>query len=117
MDVAAVSFLLTVGFIIILIYVLALWQVFTKAGEDGWKAIIPIYNQYILSKIGNQPVWVFLLLFIPFINIGASLLISLGVAEAFGKSTVVGVLIWLFPYFGYMYLGWGQAEYKAQDQE
>ena len=24
--------------------VVGMWKVFTKAGEEGWKAIIPIYN-------------------------------------------------------------------------
>ena len=31
--------------------VIFLWKIFEKAGEKGWKAIIPIYNVYILFKI------------------------------------------------------------------
>lgn len=34
-----------------IVWVIAMWQVFTKAGEAGWKAIIPFYNTYILYKI------------------------------------------------------------------
>ena len=31
--------------------VIASWKIFEKAGEAGWKSIIPIYNVYILFKI------------------------------------------------------------------
>ena len=36
------------------IYVLQIigwWKIFTKAGEAGWKSLIPLYNLYILYKI------------------------------------------------------------------
>lgn len=29
------------------------WRIFSKAGEGGWKILIPIYNTYILFKIAN----------------------------------------------------------------
>ncbi len=32
-----------------------LWKTFTKAGVAGWKAIIPVYNFYLLFKIAWQP--------------------------------------------------------------
>lgn len=35
----------------LVVYIAAMWRVFTKAGEAGWKAIIPIYNTYIMFKI------------------------------------------------------------------
>ena len=28
--------------------VVALWKVFEKAGEKGWKALIPVYNFWVL---------------------------------------------------------------------
>ena len=42
------------GVIALAIYVLlviAMWRIFTKAGEAGWKSLIPIYNVYIWYKI------------------------------------------------------------------
>lgn len=36
------------------IYVLQIigwWKIFTKAGEAGWKSLIPLYNLYILYNI------------------------------------------------------------------
>ena len=31
--------------------IVATWKLFEKAGYDGWKALIPVYNLYILLKI------------------------------------------------------------------
>lgn len=33
-----------VGFVWWLLHVVAAWRIFTKAGEAGWKSIIPIYS-------------------------------------------------------------------------
>lgn len=34
--------------------IIGMWLVFEKAGERGWKAIVPFYNMYILFKIGER---------------------------------------------------------------
>ncbi len=34
-----------------IIMVIANWRIFTKAGEAGWKSIIPFLNTYVLFKI------------------------------------------------------------------
>ena len=34
-----------------IIKVIAHWRIFSKAGEPGWKSLIPIYNNYISYKI------------------------------------------------------------------
>ncbi len=41
--------LLLIGLYVLL--VIAYWKMFTKAGEAGWKSIIPLYNIYIAFKI------------------------------------------------------------------
>lgn len=38
------------------------WKIFEKAGEKGWKCIIPIYGQYILFKIMGAKTWFWILL-------------------------------------------------------
>lgn len=45
------------------IVVVCQWKLFTKAGEPGWAAIIPIYNTFVMSKIafGNYN-WAFVFL-------------------------------------------------------
>lgn len=36
-----------IGSIFYIIRIIAGWKVFTKAGESGWKSIIPIYNLFV----------------------------------------------------------------------
>lgn len=43
--------LLVVAVVLIIIYVLAYWMIFRKAGEAGWKALIPIYSTYTAYKL------------------------------------------------------------------
>lgn len=43
------------GLIWTVLTIAGLWKMFTKAGVAGWKAIIPVYNGYILYKIAWQP--------------------------------------------------------------
>lgn len=37
--------------VVLVLSIIFLWKIFEKAGEKGWKALIPIYNTYILFKI------------------------------------------------------------------
>ena len=48
---AYIGVILTIGLVWTIIQIIAWWKIFTKAGEKGWKSIIPIYNQVILYKI------------------------------------------------------------------
>lgn len=47
------GFMLLITVVMLVIYFIALWKLFVKAGEDGWKAIIPIYNTLVMSKIAT----------------------------------------------------------------
>ena len=48
----------------------SMWKLFEKAEQPGWAAIIPIYNTYIMLKIGGKPGWWLLLMFIPILAFG-----------------------------------------------
>ena len=34
--------------------IIGMWLVFEKAGDKGWKAIIPFYNMYTMLKLGDK---------------------------------------------------------------
>lgn len=98
--------------------VVAQWKIFVKAGEEGWKSIIPIYNVIILYKISGLSPWLlllFLLIWVPVVGwiisvtLGIVSMVKLG--KAFNKSTgfIIG-LIFLAPIFE-MILGFGSAQY------
>ncbi len=45
------------GIAVTILLIIAMWKLFKKAGEPGWKALIPIYNAYILFKIAGAKSW------------------------------------------------------------
>lgn len=49
--------MLTVSLIIGVLLIIAGWKIFEKAGEKGWKILIPIYDVYILFKICGLKNW------------------------------------------------------------
>ena len=53
---------LIISLLIALLMIVAMWKVFTKAGQPGWASIIPIYNLYIWCKIVGRPWWWILLM-------------------------------------------------------
>lgn len=97
---------------IVVVSVVAMWKVFTKAGKPGWAALIPIYNTIVLLEVVGRPVWWVVLMFIPFVNIIIWLLIALDLAKAFGKSPAFGVVgLFFFNLIGMLMLAFGSAKY------
>ncbi|MHB0981002.1 MAG: DUF5684 domain-containing protein [Thermoleophilia bacterium] len=89
----------------------AMWRVYTKAGEPGWAAIIPIYNIIVLLKIIGRPAWWIVLYFIPLVNFVVAIMVYDGLSKSFGKGTGFTIgLIFLGPIF-LLILGFGSARY------
>lgn len=105
---------LVIGLAVVIFMIAALWKVFTKAGQPGWAAIIPFYNVYVLCKVAGRPGWWLVLFILPIVNIIFSIIVSLDVAKAFGKSGAFGFfLLWLLGFIGYPILGFGSATYQG----
>ena len=99
-------------FIVWILSIVAMWKIFEKAGEAGWKSIVPFYNIYVLCQIaGRNGLWMLGFL-VPFVNVIILLIISIDLAKHFGKSTAFGVVaLWLFSIIGFLVLGFGDAKY------
>src|SRR5687768_1695601 len=70
----------------------AMWKAFEKAGEPGWGAIIPIYNVYLMLKIGGKPWWwLLLIIFIPIVNIVLMIMMNNGISRNFGHGVGFGL--------------------------
>jgi hypothetical protein len=93
--------------------VVAMWKVFTKAGQPGWACIVPIYGAVVLLQIAGKPVWWIVLFFIPGVNAIALILVSIALAEKFGKSSGFGVGLALLSPIFYPLLGFSDAQYRA----
>ena len=72
------------------------WFLFVKANEDGWKAIVPLYNLYTAFDIVYGNGLKALLLLIPGFNIVVYIMFYFRLAQVFGKSTVFSILTVLF---------------------
>lgn len=97
--------------VIAIIMIAALWKIFTKAGQPGWAAIIPIYNIYILCKVVGRPGWWVILTLIPLVGIVIGIILAVDLAKSFGKGAGFAVLLVLLPIIGYPMLGFGSARY------
>ena len=125
-----------------LLQIIANWRIFIKAGEDGWKSIIPIYGDYISYKIAWQPAYFWLTLvlgivssclqgtletndslmismiivLIKIILVIISIMYSIKLARAFGRGTGFAIgLIFLPPIF-MLILGFGDDRYYGADK-
>jgi hypothetical protein len=93
---------------------IAQWKIFEKAGQPGWACLIPVYNVVVLLRIAERPEWWLLLMFVPLVNIGVAVLISLDLARRFGKEEVFAVGLVLLPFVFYPILGFGDAQYAPE---
>ena len=108
------TFVVLIYLAVIVVSVAALWVVFTKAGQPGWGAIVPIYNLILILKIAGKPVWWFLLCLIPLVNLVIVILIYVALAKNFGKSSGFTVGMIFLPFIFLPLLAWGDAEYSPQ---
>lgn len=113
---------------IAVVTIIGMWKVFTKAGKEGWKSLIPVYNLYTLCEIVGLSPWWILILFvggivciIPILGYLAymaatiyfGILLAKSTANAFGKDTGFAVgLYFLAPIF-FCILGFGKAKYEG----
>ena len=87
------------------------WKLFTKAGREGWKSLIPFYNLYIEFEIAGMNGWMFLLMLVPLVNYVMPFVLMYKLGKAFNKSTAFCIgLIFLSPIF-LAILAFGSSEY------
>jgi len=83
------------------------------AGKPGWAALVPLYNIYVMYQIsGVRPLWL-VLLFIPVLNVIATIVVSVALAERFGKGAGFGIGLAFLPFIFYLILGFGDATYRG----
>ena len=63
----AINLLVLVPFILLQLFGLSL--IFKKAGVEPWKAWVPFFNLYVWVKLVNKPLWWFLVMFVPVLNV------------------------------------------------
>lgn len=126
----------------VVIMVVSNWKILTKAKEEGWKALIPFYNQWTLCEVvGLSPYWVIELIVVQAVYLFAeqafdgsfivtslswlstlnslyfTVIYSLSLAKSFGKDKSFGILSIFFPVITLPMLGLGKAEYIGKNPE
>ena len=80
-----------------------LQKLFVKAGEEGWKALVPGLNFVVWSKIIGRPAWWAALLLIPLVNIFIWSGMCVDMVRSFGKydfwDSFLAVVAAPFPFF------------------
>jgi len=100
-----------IGLLIFIAYIVGLWQVFAKAGEEGWKAIIPIYNVWVLLEIVGRPGWWLILIFIPVVNFIVWIMVNVDLARSFDRGLGFAFGLMFFPYIFVPLLGFSDMQY------
>ena len=107
-----------------IIQVIAMWKLYTKAGEKGWKSLIPIYNYVILFKISGLSPWLILLFLtaiIPFVGwvvtVVLNALLAYKLAKSFGKDIAWAIGLYFLPSIFYMILAFGSSQYVTPGGE
>jgi len=114
------SGLLSGGFLLLMfawliLVLVAGWQMYVKAGQKGWVAIIPFLNVFGLLKIVHRPLWWFILLLIPIVNVVVLIVLMLDLAKAFGHGLGMALVLIFFTAIGYLVLGFGSSTYQLEE--
>ena len=112
--------------VLAILTIIGMWKTIKKTGEEGWKSLVPIYNQYTLcTKIGVYPYWPLIVIGLTLLNvipvIGSLLcaagsiyfmvIFNVSLAKSFGKDPGFAVgLVLLAPIF-YLILGGKNSNY------
>ena len=132
-----------IAFIWWLLQIIANWRIFTKAGESGWKSIIPLYGDYVSYRIAWQTSYFWLIFILGIVASGIEgaanpngdnmmlmaivalirliialigIMYSVKLARAFGRGTGFAIgLIFLQPIF-MLILGFGDDPYNGADK-
>ncbi len=95
---------------ILVITLVAMWKIFVKLGEPGWKGLIPIYNFFKIYELSGKSGWLVLLFLIPCVNIVAAWLLADSLGDMVGKGFGYKVLLFLFPGIMHLVLGFGSSQ-------
>jgi hypothetical protein len=110
-------------FFLFIFLIASMWQVYTKVGEPGWAVLVPVYNSYVLARIGGKPGWLgivaclagFIPIAGPIIVVVLGLIIAIGVVKTFGKGGLFGLGLAFLPFIFYPILGFGSSEVTGME--
>ena len=110
-------FIWIIALAVSVVQIIGMWKVFKKAGKNGWEAIVPFYNAWVLFEISGYPGYYMFFGFIPCVGpivlLVFEILDAISLAKKFNKSSGFAALLILVPVVGYCILGFGNDTYDA----
>ena len=101
---------------IIVLMIVSMWKIFTKAGKPGWAIFIPIYNAIVWLEIAKKPWWWIFLMLIPYIGMIWGIWALNMVVKNFGKDVGFTIGCIFLPFIFIPILGLGDAKYIGTDE-
>ena len=98
--------------IMYILLVIGCWNIFEKAGVEGWKALIPFYNIFVFFKIIYGTGWLCLFLLIPIIDFFAYGFTLYKLSRRFGKDIWFTLGLIFFPEIFLIILGFDNSRYN-----
>ena len=83
-------FVVVAATVCVVLYYIGMWKLFRKALKQGWEAIIPYYNTYVLIEISGLNWWYFL------ITMSGEIVTWIGLAKISLITTLAGRLVIFF---------------------
>lgn len=136
------SSLLIILIALIILLTVAEWKILTKAGEKGWKSLIPFYNIFVSHHIvGMSHTWFIIEVIawiiefvLELIKMPAPVVLAVGIAvgiftlvselvhiikmcRCFGKGTGFKIGMILIPELFMLIIAFGKSEYKKPDHQ
>ncbi len=104
-------------FAVLIVKVIALWKIFKKAGRNGWEALIPIYNNWVLFEICGYPGYYSLFILIPcfgsVVVFVFKIMAYINLCKRFNKQSSFVILLVLLEVVGLCILGFGNDDYDG----
>lgn len=101
--------------VVTILLVVAYWRIFEKAGEPGWKSIIPLYSSYTLCKLVFSSGWFFLLELIPVVGFVVRVVRRYRLSRAFGHGVGFTLGLIFLPNIFTLILGFNKDEFHAEN--
>lgn len=98
---------------IFIVMIVSMWKLFQKAGREGWEAIIPIYNSYVMTQLVNKPGYWVILMLIPYVGMIWSIWVINLFVKGFGKDAGYTVGILFLPFIFLPMLAFGDAKWQG----
>lgn len=108
-------FIWVIALAIAVVQIIGMWKVFKKAGKNGWEAIIPFYNVWVLFEISGYPGYYMFFGLIPCVGpivlLIFEILAYISLSKKFNKSSGFAVLMIFLPVIAFCILGFGKDTY------